>query len=88
MSLPEFPADLLAPAIICAAAGFLAGLARGFSGFGAAMIFVPVASAVLGPVVAMPVLLIADIADVEPDDPARVPRRAHGPMCAASPSAA
>lgn len=66
MSLPDFPADLLAPAIICAAAGLVAGLARGFSGFGAAMIFVPVVSSVLGPVVAMPILLIADVMTSSP----------------------
>jgi len=37
-----------------------AGLARGFSGFGAALIFMPVASALVTPAVAAPVLLIAD----------------------------
>jgi uncharacterized membrane protein YfcA len=37
-----------------------AGLARGFSGFGAALIFMPAASALLSPAVAAPVLLIAD----------------------------
>jgi uncharacterized protein len=37
-----------------------AGLARGFSGFGAALIFVPVASAVVGPQVAVPLLLVVD----------------------------
>lgn len=37
-----------------------AGLARGFSGFGAAMIFVPLASSVLGPQVAVPLLLVID----------------------------
>lgn len=55
-----FPAELVPVALVTSAAAFVAGLARGFSGFGAAMVFVPVASAVLGPVVAMPVLLIAD----------------------------
>ncbi|HMS96587.1 MAG TPA: sulfite exporter TauE/SafE family protein [Tabrizicola sp.] len=37
-----------------------ASLARGFSGFGAALIFVPLASALLGPRVAAPLLLITD----------------------------
>lgn len=37
-----------------------AGLARGFSGFGAALIFMPLASSVTGPQVAGPVLLIVD----------------------------
>jgi uncharacterized membrane protein YfcA len=38
----------------------LAGLARGFSGFGAALIFVPLASAIVGPKVAATVLLLVD----------------------------
>lgn len=38
----------------------IAGLARGFSGFGAALIFMPAGSALVGPVVAAPVLLVAD----------------------------
>lgn len=38
----------------------LAGLARGFSGFGAALIFMPAGSALVGPAVAAPVLLLAD----------------------------
>jgi uncharacterized membrane protein YfcA len=40
--------------------GGVAGLARGFSGFGAALIFMPAASALVTPAVAAPVLLIAD----------------------------
>ncbi len=39
---------------------FIAGLARGFSGFGAALIFMPVASALIGPRLAAPVILIID----------------------------
>lgn len=39
---------------------FAAALARGFSGFGAALIFVPLASAILGPRIAVPLLLVAD----------------------------
>lgn len=38
----------------------IAGLARGFSGFGAALIFVPLASSVIGPKVAAPLLLVVD----------------------------
>lgn len=38
----------------------VAGLARGFSGFGAALIFVPIASALVGPKIAAPLLLITD----------------------------
>lgn len=43
-----------------AGAAFLAGLARGFSGFGAALIFIPLASAIVGPRVASAVLLVVD----------------------------
>lgn len=38
----------------------VAGLARGFSGFGGALIFMPAASALVGPALAAPVLLMAD----------------------------
>jgi uncharacterized protein len=37
-----------------------ASLARGFSGFGAALIFIPLASALLGPRIAVPLLLVTD----------------------------
>jgi uncharacterized protein len=43
-----------------AAAAFVAALARGFSGFGGALIFVPLASAAIGPRAAAPLLLIID----------------------------
>lgn len=66
MSLPAFPPELVAPALLCGMAALVAGVARGFSGFGAAMIFVPVVSSILGPVVAMPILLIADILTASP----------------------
>ncbi|MCX8996379.1 sulfite exporter TauE/SafE family protein [Rhizobiaceae bacterium BDR2-2] len=39
---------------------FLAGLARGFSGFGGALIFMPLASALVGPRIATVALLLAD----------------------------
>ena len=38
----------------------LAGVVRGFAGFGAAMIMMPVLAAVLGPVVAVPTLSVMD----------------------------
>jgi len=41
-------------------AAFAAGLARGFSGFGAALIFIPLVSAVIGPRLAAPLLLVID----------------------------
>jgi uncharacterized membrane protein YfcA len=39
---------------------FIAGMARGFSGFGAALIFVPVAASLIGPQLASPLLLVTD----------------------------
>ncbi|MBZ5762480.1 sulfite exporter TauE/SafE family protein [Rhizobium sp. VS19-DR104.2] len=42
------------------ASALVAGLARGFSGFGTALIFMPLASAVIGPQSAAPLLLIID----------------------------
>lgn len=41
-------------------ASFIAALARGFSGFGGALIFVPLASAAVGPQAAAPILLVID----------------------------
>lgn len=46
--------------LLLLATAFVAGLARGFSGFGTALIFVPVASALLGPKTAVPLLLVMD----------------------------
>lgn len=46
--------------LIAILAAFLAALVRGFSGFGAALIFMPVASAILGPKLAAPVFLTTD----------------------------
>lgn len=49
------------PALIWAcAAALVAGATRGFSGFGGALIFVPLVSASFGPEVAAPVLLVVD----------------------------
>ncbi len=44
-----------------AAFAFIAGLSRGFSGFGGALIFVPLASVSIGPKLAVPLLLITDV---------------------------
>jgi uncharacterized membrane protein YfcA len=41
-------------------AALVAGMARGFSGFGAALIFVPLAGALVGPKFAAPILIIID----------------------------
>jgi uncharacterized protein len=43
-----------------AAVTLAASLARGFSGFGAALIFVPLVSALMGPQIAVPLLLVTD----------------------------
>ena len=56
LGTPDFwPTFLLLAAITLAAS-----LARGFSGFGAALIFVPLVSALLGPKVTVPLLLVTD----------------------------
>jgi uncharacterized protein len=46
--------------VLLAISAFVAALARGFSGFGSALIFVPLASTVIGPRAAAPLLLIID----------------------------
>jgi uncharacterized membrane protein YfcA len=53
--LPTAP-ELAATLIVA----LLAGLARGFSGFGSALIFIPLASATLGPRLAAPLLMLVD----------------------------
>jgi uncharacterized membrane protein YfcA len=47
----------LGAALTLAAAALAGGLARGFSGFGAALIFVPLAAAAIGPRAAVPLML-------------------------------
>lgn len=55
-------ADLSASGIVVlVVTALVAGCARGFSGFGGALIFVPVASAVVGARLAVPLLLIVDV---------------------------
>jgi uncharacterized membrane protein YfcA len=46
--------------VILIITAFIAGLARGFSGFGSALIFMPLASSVIGAQLASPVLLLID----------------------------
>jgi len=55
--LPGFAPITLAELTLVA---FVAGMARGFSGFGAALIFVPLASALAGAKLAAPILLVID----------------------------
>ncbi len=54
---PDIPSSTLALLMLVA---LVAGLSRGFSGFGAALIFVPLASALVGPKLAAPILVIID----------------------------
>jgi uncharacterized membrane protein YfcA len=55
------PPDLSTGALVfLLVTAFIAATARGFSGFGAALIFVPLASTVVDPKVASPLLLITD----------------------------
>ena len=56
-SLPTSPPRALA---FLLATAFIAALARGFSGFGAALIFLPLAATVTDPKIASPLLLITD----------------------------
>ena len=61
--MPEFLIPLVSwPTLIAAAAVLLAGVVRGFSGFGAAMIMVPVLAALYGPVRAVPIALLLEMA--------------------------
>ncbi len=55
--LPDISTNSL---IILVLIGLLAGLSRGFSGFGAALIFVPLAGAFVGPKLAAPILAVID----------------------------
>ncbi|MBP1860851.1 sulfite exporter TauE/SafE family protein [Rhizobium herbae] len=53
-SLPEHG---LYPLLVCT---FIAGMARGFSGFGAALILIPIGGSIVGPKIISPVLLVID----------------------------
>lgn len=53
--------DISAGAVVfVAAAAFIAGLARGFSGFGSALIFMPLASTMIAPSLVAPLLIVVD----------------------------
>jgi uncharacterized protein len=55
--------DLLAlPFLICAVVACIAGMVRGFAGFGAAMIMTPIFSAFYGPAVGVALCLLLEIA--------------------------
>jgi uncharacterized membrane protein YfcA len=57
----DFAPLLTSQLIYAAAAVFAAGMVRGFSGFGAGMVMVPVLAALYGPTVAVPVGLMLDL---------------------------
>jgi len=55
--------DLLAlPFLICAVVACIAGMVRGFAGFGAAMVMTPIFSALYGPAVGVALCLMLEIA--------------------------
>lgn len=57
----SFVGDYSAASIFfLASVAFIAGLARGFSGFGAALILSPIANAIVNPTLVAPLLLIVD----------------------------
>jgi len=58
LDLSAYSSTSLAFLVGCA---LIAGLARGFAGFGAALIFVPLASTVTSPAIAAPLLLVVDL---------------------------
>src|SRR5713101_4872371 len=63
--------DLLAfPFLICAVVACIAGMVRGFAGFGAAMLMTPVFSALHGPAVGVVLCLLLEIAVALPLLPA------------------
>jgi uncharacterized membrane protein YfcA len=66
-----------------AGSAFIGGLARGFSGFGSALIFIPLASSIIGAKLASPLLLVIDFvaaAPLIPDGWRQADRRDVGTM--------
>jgi uncharacterized protein len=68
MSLSGFiPADIsLSTVVALCAIAFLSATARGFSGFGSALIFMPLASSVAGPRLVAALLLVIDFVSAAP----------------------
>src|SRR3954465_9735544 len=68
MNLTDFlPKDVsLTIAMALCAVAFVSGTARGFSGFGAALIFMPLASSVAGPRLVAALLLVIDFVSAAP----------------------
>ena len=72
--------DLNAALVICAIA-FVSGTARGFSGFGSALIFMPLASSIAAPRLVAALLLVIDFVAAAP----LVPNATPGNMPIAAP---
>lgn len=66
MAFVDLGGHSVATLTFVAFAAIIAGLARGFSGFGAALIFIPLASTAIGPTTAAALLLIVDIVMASP----------------------
>jgi uncharacterized membrane protein YfcA len=66
MSALGFESNTSASLFFLVGSAFVAGLARGFSGFGSALIFIPLASSVIGAKLASPLLLVIDFIAAAP----------------------
>ena len=65
----------------------IGGVVRGFSGFGGALIFIPLASALVGPKLAIPIFYLIDLVTATPYGLRMIPKaslREVGPMLAGS----
>ncbi len=65
---------------LLAAAAFVAGLVRGFSGFGTAMVYLPVAGQVLSPFAALTTLIAMDLIGPLPNIPRALREGARGDL--------
>src|SRR5262249_23580624 len=70
LALVEMPDLLAAPFLISAAVACIAGMVRGFAGFGAAMLMTPVFSALYGPASGVALCLFLEIVVAVPLVPA------------------
>jgi uncharacterized membrane protein YfcA len=66
MSALGFESFTSASMFFLVGSAFVAGLARGFSGFGSALIFIPLASSIIGAKLASPLLLVIDFVAAAP----------------------
>ena len=78
-SFAAFPAALSAAAAdplvwFVVGVALVSGVVRGFSGFGGALIFIPLASATLGPKIAVPMFYLIDLGSATPYGAMALPR--------------